>query len=84
MSSFPPAAVALLERIVEKGEVDGWPPSRIMKDPAYSAMFSTISPGTFRSRLTRIRSKYGKPNSRKRKTQSFFIPFHASNFSKGL
>ncbi len=67
MSSFPPAAVALLERIVEKGEVDGWPPSRIMKYTSYAAMFSKISPGTFRSRLTRIRSKYGKPSSRKGK-----------------
>ena len=38
MASFPPDAVSLLERIVEKGEVDGWPPSRIMKDTAYSGM----------------------------------------------
>ena len=67
MASFPPAAVALLERIAEKGEVDGWPPSRIINDPAYSTMFSAIPPGTFRSRLTCIHKKYGKPSSRKRK-----------------
>lgn len=59
MASSPPAAVARLEIIVEKGEVDGRPTSRVINDPAYYAIFCAILSGTFRSRLTRTRKRYG-------------------------
>ena len=71
--TFSDAALALLERIVEKGDVDGWGPSQIMNDPTYSKIFSGISPGTFRSRLTRIRKKYHKQGSRKSKANHYFL-----------
>ena len=73
MASFPPAAAALLDNIVEKGDVNELPPSRIMKDPAYSAMLANIPPGTFRSRLTRMCSKSGKPSSRKGKSRQIAL-----------
>ena len=68
MLSFPPAFAALLERIEEKSEVDGWPPFRTMKDPAYSNMFASIWPGILRSGLVCFRNTYGKTSSLKRKS----------------
>ena len=69
---FTAASVALLDRLVKEGEVEGWKPSKVQNNADWVEMFGNIPPGTFRSRLTRIRSQHGKAGSRGRGELYFY------------